>query len=48
VSPPPKTSLTLGASGLSVSSAGSIFSNPLMLVLLAVIGVLLFGLFRKK
>jgi hypothetical protein len=48
VSPPPKTSLSLGASGLSISSAGSLFSNPLMLGLLAVIAVLLFWGFRKK
>jgi hypothetical protein len=48
VTAPPKTSLTLGSSGLSISSAGSLFSNPLMLLLLAVITVLLFGLFRKK
>lgn len=48
ITAPPKTSLTLGASGLNVSSSGSLFSNPLMLLLLAVIGVLLFGLLRKK
>jgi hypothetical protein len=48
VTGPPKTTLTLGASGLQVSSLGSIFSNPLMLALLAVIAALLFGLFRKK
>jgi hypothetical protein len=48
VSPPPKTSLTLGAGGLSVSSAGSLFSNPLMLGLLAVIAVLIFWGFRKS
>jgi hypothetical protein len=47
VSPPPKTSLTLGASGLNLSSAGSLFSNPLMLGLLAVIAFLLFWGFRK-
>ena len=48
VSPPPKTSLNLGASGLSISSAGSLFSNPLMLALLGVIAFLLFWGFKKK
>lgn len=48
VTGPPKTTLTLGASGLSVSSLGSIFSNPLMLILLAVIAALMFGLFKKR
>jgi hypothetical protein len=48
VSPPPKTSLSLGASGLNLSSAGSLFSNPLMLALLAVIAFLLFWGFKKR
>lgn len=48
ISGPPKTSLSFGASGLNVSSVGSLFSNPLMLVMLAVITVLIFGLWRKR
>lgn len=48
VTGPPKTTLTLGASGLTASSMGGLFSNPLMLGLLAVIAFLLFGMFRKR
>jgi hypothetical protein len=45
---PPKTSVSLGASGLSISSAGSLFSNPLMLALLAVIAFLIFAVWKKR
>lgn len=48
VTGPPKTTLTLGASGLTASSMGGLFSNPMMLGLLAVIAFLLFSMFRKK
>lgn len=48
VTGPPKTTLSLGASGLNISSLGSIFSNPLVLILLAGILLLTLGIFKKK